>query len=65
MTSSKTLEESVKDSAERIVFGKLRDGSDHYHNSSMRSEMDYLIAMVRSLLVVEVNTMRSDQKERG
>tara|TARA_Y100000034_G_scaffold136920_1_gene217140 strand:+ start:2653 stop:2844 length:192 start_codon:yes stop_codon:yes gene_type:complete len=52
-----SVEDIIADSARRIV-----DDDDNYHKASVRSEMAYLISIIRSLLVVEITKLREAEE---
>jgi len=58
-TSSASLDDIVKDSAQRIVNGHLdRFDRSHYYQRSVSSEMTNLIPIVKTLLMNEVSQLR-------
>ena len=57
--SSISLEELIKDSAQRIVNGHTdRFGRSHYYQRGVSSEMTNLIPIVKTLLMNEVSQLR-------
>ena len=65
-TSSVSLEDLIRDSAQRIVNGHLdRFGRSHYYKRGVSSEMTNLVPIVKTLLINEVNQLLEEQKERS
>ena len=64
--SSVSLEDLIRDSAQRIVNGHTdRFGRSHYYKRGVPSEMTNLIPIVKTLLINEVNQLLEEQEERS